>query len=60
MPMENSKIFDGDIRDIFRNEIVAHSIRILRERGWYDEEIKKEMLRDFSIKAEVLDEMLKA
>lgn len=60
MPMEYSKIFGGNIRDIFRNEIVAHSIRILRERGRSDEEIKKEMLRDFSIKAEVLDEMLKA
>lgn len=58
--MEYEKIFRGSICDIFRNEIVAHSIRILRERGLSDDQIRKEMLRDFNIKAEVLDEILKS
>lgn len=57
--MEYSELLKGSLRDIFRNEIVSHSIRILREHGHSDEQIKKELLRDFSIKAETLDEMLK-
>ena len=57
--MEYSELLKGSLRDIFRNEIVSHSIRILREHGHSDEQNKKELLRDFSIKAETLDEMLK-
>ncbi len=57
--MEHSNLFGTNLRDIFRNEILSHSIRILRGHGRSDEEIKTELLRDFSVKAEVLDEMLK-
>ncbi len=57
--MEYNKLFGVNLCDIFRNEILSHSICILREHGRSDEEIKAELLRDFSVKAEVLDEMLK-
>lgn len=48
-----------NIREVFRKEIIAHSIKILRQRGQSDENIKKELLRDFSVKPELIDEMLK-
>lgn len=57
--MGYGKPFSGNLRDVFRNEILAHSIRILREHGRSDEEIKIELLRDFSVEPEVLDEMLR-
>ena len=59
MPMDCNKLFKGSMCDIFRNEIISHSIRILRRHGLSDEQIKDELMRDFSLKAEVLDKMLK-
>ena len=57
--MGKDKPFNGNLKDVFRNEILAHSIRVLRERGYSDEEIKGELLRNFSVKSEVLDKILR-
>ena len=47
-----------NIRDVFRNEIIAHTIIILRQHGKSDENIKEEILRDFSVTPEQVEEML--
>jgi len=53
-------MLQGDIKNMAREGIVKKSIQILRTHGKSEEEIKKMMLKDFSIKEEVLDKLLKA
>lgn len=46
-------------KDRAREGIVMKSIQILRAHGKSDEEIKKMMLKDFSIKEDILEELLR-
>lgn len=48
-----------NLRDTFREGIVEKSIQILRAHGRNDNEIKKMILKNFSIKENVLDNLLK-
>lgn len=49
---------DDDLRATLREHIASSSIQVLRSRGMSDEEIKSELLRDFSLTEEQVDEML--
>lgn len=55
----NSDMQSETIKDAMRQGIVEKSIQILRAHGKSEEEIQEMMLKDFAIKAETLDELLK-
>lgn len=48
------------IQNQFRNGIIEKSIVILRRQGLNDNEIRKMLLKDFSISEKNLDKILKA
>lgn len=49
-----------NLRDTLREGIVEKSIQILREHGKSDKEIKKMILKDFSISENSVDKILSA
>ncbi|MCM1500514.1 MAG: hypothetical protein NC124_18790 [Clostridium sp.] len=57
-PAERRFGTDDMIKDGFREDIIRHSVEILRSMGWSEEKIREEMLRDFSVEENLLDEII--
>ena len=47
------------IKNDARLWVITYSIKILKDRGKTDDEIKSEILRDFAIEEKQIDEILK-
>lgn len=57
--LTESRLGDRDmIKDDFREDIIRHSVEILRSMDWSEEKIREEMLRDFSIEEKRLDAIM--
>lgn len=51
---------EQSIKDVCREGIIIKSIQILRTHGKNDKEIKEMMLKDFSIKEDSLEVLMKS
>ena len=56
--LDFSGLLHSDLRNVFRKEVIRHSIEIMRRHGLLDKDIKKQLSRDFSVDEKLIDEML--